>query len=262
MTETKMAEAKSIERKRKDHPGYTDEQIAALEVMRSDLTFNERLVLARIEIGELTLVKDAMGQSGSHKYPYATLDSILNSVMPVLNKWGLNLYHTTSCSGPELGDWITVCTKIVGVDGTGISSSLAFPPQDDAKALGSYRTYCARYNTNSILGLSLEQDDDGEKTTKPGSPRSATKAKPQQQQQDDDSIEPGDHVVTPISVKTLKETDSWKLSLVNCKEGSFKTFSVEVAALAELMIAGKSQMKVRLEQNQKGTSCTQAKVVE
>ena len=230
---------------------FNDAQKAALAAMQSDLTFHQKRVLARQEIGELKIVKSAEGQTGNQKYKYATLDVILKHCMPVLNKWGLILDHKTE-PYEEMGEagWILVTTTLTDGSADKKTSKLSFPPQPDAKTMGKYRTYCVRYNTNSVLGLSLEKDEDGAGTN--GKPTGSKV---------DDSIPPGDHEVSPISVKLLRETPNWTLWVVNTDAGSFKTFSEEVSSLADAAVTSREKIKIRIDATPKGNNCSQAREI-
>jgi len=230
----------------------SEPQKQALISAKSSMTFHERFLLARIEIGELDLVKDAQG----YNYKYITLDSILKEVAPVLHKFGLTITFSTSLLD---GGWHNVSCDIEGPDGSVKSTSLAFPPQHDAQGLGSFRTYLARYNANSILALSLEEDDDGDKTI-------GNKADPKQKspskKHDSKDVPAGDHVVTPTLCNVAKEGDKWKLWVIKCEEGDLATFSSTVAGVADECIEAKSKMKVRVAVSKNGKlNCDLAKKV-
>ena len=230
----------------------SDAQKQALAAAKSDMTFHERFLLARIEIGELSLVKDTKG----YNYQYITLDSILREVMPVLNKFGLTMNFSTTLLDEG---WHNVTAEIEGPDGSVKSTSLAFPAQHDAQGLGSWRTYCARYNANSILALSLEEDDDGDASI-------GNQADPQQKapskKHDSKDLPAGDHEVTPTICNLAKDGGSWKLYVIKCEEGDISTFSSTVAGVADECIKEQAKMKVRVEAGKNGKlSCKMAKKV-
>ena len=236
-----------------DYKNLSSSQAQALSASRTGLTFHERFLLARIEIGELKIVKDAQG----YNYKYAPLDSILKDVTPVLHKFGLTISYSTTL----LDDgWHNVSCDIEGPNGGVKTTSLAFPPQHDAQGAGSFRTYYCRYNTNSILALSLEEDDDGDATI-------GNKADPSQKspskKYDSKDVPAGDHVVTPTLCNVAKEGDTWKLWVIKCEEGDLATFSSTVSGVATECVEKKAKMKVRVAVSKNGKlNCDLAKMIE
>ena len=79
----------------------TNQQIDALGAARDTFTFHERLLLAHIEIGELSLVKDAEAYNSK----YIKLDKLLKQVKPILHKFGLTInFSTTQIIEVNLGN--------------------------------------------------------------------------------------------------------------------------------------------------------------
>lgn len=103
-----------------------------------------------------------------YKSKYATLDNVINTVKPVLSKYGLSYIQSPSTS--EDGLHISVTTLLMHESGEWIESDPIVLPayklgKDsvkiyDAQAAGISVTYGRRYSISSILGISSEDDDD------------------------------------------------------------------------------------------------------
>jgi hypothetical protein len=92
--------------------------------------------------------------SGSYKFKYAPLDSILNAVRAPLADNGLAL--------TQLLDGADLVTMLLHKDGASLSGRLPLPHIDgNVQALGSAITYLRRYSIQAILGIAAEEDDDG-----------------------------------------------------------------------------------------------------
>lgn len=109
------------------------------------------------------IAKDTKGGGGRFSYKYATLDTILEKVKPVLKKHGLALVQgfgdTVAMSGTKVGLFETM---IVHESGQYLVSSMPFDRMDpDSQKFGSWMSYVRRYCLNAILGIFPEIDDDG-----------------------------------------------------------------------------------------------------
>jgi hypothetical protein len=110
------------------------------------------------------------------KSKYAPLNEILAMVRPLLTKHGLSIMQTPSGDGQR----ITVSTILMHSSGEWIEPE---PLQLIAKAAdpqgaGSAITYGRRYALAAVLGISSEDDDDGNHATQPN--KAAAPAKPKQ----------------------------------------------------------------------------------
>ena len=102
------------------------------------------------------------------KSKYAPLPDILNDVRPLLAKHGLALLQAPSGDGDKIvittllmhesGEWIEACPLILKAD------------KATAQGAGSAITYGRRYALSAVLGISSEDDDDGNQATKPTQP--------------------------------------------------------------------------------------------
>lgn len=110
------------------------------------------------------------------KKKYASLANILDVIQKPLSDANLSF-----CQLPD-GDSLT--TILMHNSGEWISASYVMPVAkiNDPQAMGSAITYARRYALGSILGLNIDEDDDGEKamqrTAKIGNETRPTAEKP------------------------------------------------------------------------------------
>ena len=135
------------------------------------------LVAAQSEFPPIPMDKTA--NAGKFTYKYASLQSIIDAIRPILNKHGFFLaqYVDVKFSGdrPE----ISVVTDLIHKSGNSMHSvgysclSGGYDPQ----SLGSATTYAKRYDLCAILGIVADEDEDGkiatDAHTKPGTARQA-----------------------------------------------------------------------------------------
>lgn len=92
---------------------------------------------------------------------YADLQSILDGTRPALNRHGLFLFQRVTSSK----DGVSVETVVSHASGETLSSGVLFIPVVGAKnpsqAFGSAETYARRYSLSAFLGVSADEDDDG-----------------------------------------------------------------------------------------------------
>ena len=97
-----------------------------------------------------------------YKSKYASLDSILPIITPILKDVGLVIV--------QIPHENTLITKIAHIESGEVlegSASLILDKQT-AQGQGSAITYMRRYAIVSMLGLNTEEDDDGNKAEKKG----------------------------------------------------------------------------------------------
>ena len=95
---------------------------------------------------------------------YATLHSVMNACRNALLEHGIWLtQYPTSVETGQLG----LVTKIVHAEtGQWQSSLLTMPlPKNDPQGYGSALTYARRYGLAALVGIVVENDDDGEMAT-------------------------------------------------------------------------------------------------
>lgn len=92
---------------------------------------------------------------------YADLQSILDGTRPALNRHGLFLYQRVMSSK----DGVSVETCVTHASGGTLSSGVLFipviSPKNPSQAFGSAETYARRYSLSAFLGVSADEDDDG-----------------------------------------------------------------------------------------------------
>jgi hypothetical protein len=99
------------------------------------------------------------GKNPAFKSKYVTLDSILDTLRPILTSNGLML---TQGSTPPWGvESITVESRIIHTSGEWIATTVTIPvTKPDAHGLGSALTYGRRYSVSALLAISADEDDD------------------------------------------------------------------------------------------------------
>lgn len=109
------------------------------------------------------------------KSKYASLDTVLNTVRPILSKYGLSIIQAPSGDGEH----IIVATTLLHSSGEWMEFPNLVLKADKATAqgAGSAITYARRYALSAILGISSEDDDDGNNAEpkKPNNPTTPTK---------------------------------------------------------------------------------------
>ena len=106
---------------------------------------------------------------------YAPLSDVLNLVRPILTKHGLSVLQSPSGDG----EFITVTTLITHESGEWIESDPLTLRADKATAqgAGSAITYARRYALSAMLGISSEDDDDGNYASEKASQTSKSEEK-------------------------------------------------------------------------------------
>ncbi len=99
---------------------------------------------------------------------YAPLNEILNDVRPILAKHGLSIIQSTGSDGEN----ITITTVLLHSSGEWIETEPLILQSDKqkgrstAQAAGSAITYGRRYSLSAVLGISSEDDTDGNSSDK------------------------------------------------------------------------------------------------
>lgn len=105
------------------------------------------------------VVKNCVNPAFNSKY--ADLQSILDATRPALNRHGLFLFQRVASSK----DGVSVETCVSHSSGETLSSGVLFlpviSPKNPAQGFGSAETYARRYSLSAFLGVSADEDDDG-----------------------------------------------------------------------------------------------------
>ena len=111
------------------------------------------------------------------KSKYATLTSLWESARAALSANGLSVVQTTDFS--ESGDLVLIST-LMHSSGEWVGSAYPVRAKDSTpQALGSALTYARRYAFGALVGLTSDDDDDGNATSN-GAMNGAQKAPPMQ----------------------------------------------------------------------------------
>lgn len=101
------------------------------------------------------------GRDYKYTYNYAPLDEILNATRPALAENGLAILQRTD----ETERGTVLETMLSHSSGEWISSFKVLGTFDDPQRFGGALTYYRRYEISAILGISSEEDDDGNGAT-------------------------------------------------------------------------------------------------
>lgn len=122
-------------------------------------TENIYAALAAAQAEFRPVVKNCVNPAFGSKY--ADLKSILEATRPALNRHGLFVYQRVSSSK----DGVSVETCVSHSSGETLSSGVLFipvlSPKNPSQAFGSAETYARRYSLSAFLGVSADEDDDG-----------------------------------------------------------------------------------------------------
>jgi hypothetical protein len=93
------------------------------------------------------------------KSKYAPLNEILNDVRPLLSKYGLSVLQVPGGDGQD----VVITTLLLHDSGEWIETYPLNmkPAKNDPQGIGSCITYGRRYSLAAVLGISSEDDDDG-----------------------------------------------------------------------------------------------------
>ena len=111
------------------------------------------------------------------KSKYAPLAEVLNVVRPIASKYGISIIQNPIGNGES----VTVTTIIIHSSGEWLQTGnlSAKPEKNTAQAMGSIITYLRRYQLSSLLGVSSEDDNDGnEKDPEVTKPKHQSKVEP------------------------------------------------------------------------------------
>lgn len=166
---------------------------------------------------------------------YAPLNEILNTVRPTLAKHGLSVLQSPSGEG----DQIIITTLLMHASGEWVEADPLVLKADrpTAQGAGSAITYGRRYSLSAVLGISSEDDDDGNGAE--GKPKKATEQpkktqdkptttqSPQQQtqQQQPQQGAPADAISEPQRKKIYAMSNKLKL-VDHMKQLMFERYSV------------------------------------
>ena len=119
------------------------------------------LVNAKKQFPSISKDKTTTAMKGGRPYSYASLESILGHLNPILSENGLTLQFNQKIEGNLV---ITTC-RLWHVSGQFIEASMPKElTEKNCQEMGSLRTYMSRYTACMILGINPEDDDDGQES--------------------------------------------------------------------------------------------------
>lgn len=174
-----------------------------------------------------TIEKDSVNPHLKNRY--ASLPSILNTVLPVLRKHGVVL---TSAIKDDMPDILQVAL-VHAQTGTKVQSNTKLLNTADMQKWGGSITYATRYSLLSLLGIAADLDDDGNLASSSNQVTSAfTKLSPINVTPEPRSIAQPEHTLseTQRMALTLELHELWKV-----KEGSVRAEETDMSKRAILL---------------------------
>lgn len=160
--------------------------------------------LAQFQASMPVIHKDSSG----YGYKYASLDTVVRTILPLLRECGLSYAQPVGGDGAT----ISVTTIIMAQDGGTIESTISAPigagkaaKMSDIQGAGSVITYLRRYSLSAILGLVTDEDTDGASICPPPpTPQERLKARVMQMA---DAAAVGTALCATHGVKRIAELD-------------------------------------------------------
>ena len=110
-------------------------------------------------IGRNRSVSVATKKGGAYRFRYATLDEIRAAIRQPLADNGLSVVHVP---GPDENGRLSLETRVIHCSGEWFGCVVPIKVEGDGlQALGSALTYLQRYSLCSLLGITADEDDDG-----------------------------------------------------------------------------------------------------
>lgn len=91
------------------------------------------------------------------KSKYAPLSAITDAIRKPLSQNGLSYVQTVSMQN----DIVTLTTRLMHMSGEWVESAMPLPHVGKPQELGSVMTYFRRYQLSAIVGITADDDDDG-----------------------------------------------------------------------------------------------------
>lgn len=124
---------------------------------KSESIKNLAIALVKFNAEVKIIEKDALNPH--FKNNYASLDTIINEVRPLLAKHGLSMMQFPGGDGEKF----TLRSMLLHESGEWIESEpiTMRPVKNDPQGIGSCSTYARRYSLSAMLSLNTGEDDDG-----------------------------------------------------------------------------------------------------
>ncbi len=113
--------------------------------------------LLKVQSQPMVAIKDSTNPF--HKSKYADLNAVWDASRPILNAHGLCVMQIGSFEGTQP----VLVTMLTHTSGQWIKSVLPLnPAKNDPQGIGAAITYMRRYGLSALVGLTCDDDDDGE----------------------------------------------------------------------------------------------------
>lgn len=101
-------------------------------------------------------------KGGQYQFEYTDLTGIFDAIKPAFAKNGLSVTQDVKTSLANNTLYLSVTTKIIHSSGEFLESSpMIVVANQNMQEMGGQVTYLKRYSLSAMLGLSTEEDDDG-----------------------------------------------------------------------------------------------------
>lgn len=119
----------------------------------------QKLAVALVKFNLEVKIIEKDAENPHFKNRYASLDTIIDEVRPLLAKHGLSVLQFPGGDGEKF----TLRSMLVHESGEWIESEplTMRPVKNDPQGIGSCNTYARRYSLSSLLSLNTGEDDDG-----------------------------------------------------------------------------------------------------
>lgn len=123
----------------------------------------QKLAVALVKFNSEVKIIEKDASNPHFKNRYASLDTIIDEVRPLLAKHGLSVLQFPGGDGEKF----TLRSMLVHESGEWIESEplTMRPVKNDPQGIGSCNTYARRYSLSSLLSLNTGEDDDGNAAT-------------------------------------------------------------------------------------------------
>lgn len=119
-------------------------------------------------------VKDKEAKAGSYSYKYADLGSVIDALKAAFKEHHISYTQATDVTDAGM----VLHTRLMHAEsGEWIEGVYPLPPNPDPQKVGSALTYARRYSLCALVGITAEDDDDGQAAKDAGQPQ-GQKAKP------------------------------------------------------------------------------------
>ena len=148
-------------------------------------------------------IQNPTRNQNGYGYKYATLDSILEKVRPILAKNGLSILQSQEIQESS----VVVTTLLMHTSGEWIETRAEAPfttlkGMNDYQSLGAGITYLRRYAISSLLNIASEEDTDANATSKQEDNYSKPQNNNPQQPQNNGNVD-----LKALGIKIVRDND-------------------------------------------------------